>query len=418
MIVSIITIISPLLGLLIICLDVVKKWNKEIEPYKVKKLIFPLAFICGAIGYSMRFNMQNDLTRYFSQLIEFTNVPFKEIIINDLDGLFTRDALFFYVAKTNNEYILSFLVGFLSYFVVFYILFDMIRNSEIKFKGYEIIFMSVLCVGFVPLVNIITNVRCVLAYLIMSLGVYRNCVKNKFDVLTIILYIIPLGLHSSAIILLAIRIISILLKKFSKISIIIAISLPTLINFTHDFANRINFGFIGLMLKNAINKAYYYLYWNEGGWASQIESSISNYFTRITGTIMICSIILMLFFLNNNDKEKNKKIQYLELPMVNYLYYVSVFALGCLTIKTGAFWRFSAVIIMLSPVVFIQMIEKNNILRKKMKYMYIFGIAVSLVNIIYQIRNVNFIQTTINVITTSGFEILLYIIKGLIRIIV
>ena len=68
----------------------------------------------------------------------------------------------------------------------------------------------------------------------MSFAIYRNTIKKKMDIFTLFMYIIPLGLHSSAIILLLIRILSVIFKKLSKLTIIIAIMLPTIIDFAHN----------------------------------------------------------------------------------------------------------------------------------------------------------------------------------------
>ena len=417
MVISLITLISPILGILMITLNIIKSWNKEIDKGKIKKYIFPLAIIFGIFGYSMRFFTENDLTRYFSQLTKYSNQSLNHIILSDTEALYTRDVLFYFVSKTGLDYILPFIVGFITYFIVFYILFDMIKNSELNFTGYEVFMLILLCAGFTPAYSVITNIRCVFAYVIMSFAIYRNTIKKKMDIFTLFMYIIPLGLHSSAIILLLIRILSVIFKKLSKLTIIIAIMLPTIIDFAHNYVNNINLGFVGSLLKNAINKAYFYLYWNEGGWATQVENSISNYFTKITGTIMICYIIYILLFSKKIKKgrENSSNNNYLNLPMINYLYYVSIFALGCLSIKTGAFWRFNAVVMMFSPVILIQIFNYNIKLKNNIGYLYFFIFLVFLANMVFQIRNINFIDTFLNFIKTNGLEIIYYLLKGLLN---
>lgn len=411
MILSAISILSPLLGVIIILFAFIKLWNKEIRT-NLKKYTFPLAFFFGTIGYTLRYVNPNDLTRYFEKISKISN-SLIETLVNDDQRLYINDILFHFIKIANNDYLLPFIVGFVCYLIVFYVLFDLISNSSRIFKGYEIISLIIFCVGMVPTYSIITNVRCVLAYLIMSFAIYMHSYKKKFNVFTIICYIIPLGLHSSAIIILLLRILSMILKKVSKVAIVFSLFLPSIVDFLHLYVNRIGLGIIGGMLKNAVNKAYYYLYWNEGGWATQIESSISNIFTRITGTIML--LVFIFIILKNSNKKLFKK-EMINLPMINYLFFVSVFALGCLSIKTGAFWRFNAIVMLFSPVIIVQALENEYISKKSVNYIYIYGYIVFAINLVYQFRNIDLITSTVKLITTSGLEIIYHLLRSIAKI--
>ena len=195
---------------------------------------------------------------------------------------------------------------------------------------------------------------------------------------------------------------------------------PTLINYFHSITNNIGFGTIGIIIRNAINKAYYYLYWNEGGWATRIESSISNKVNRIFGIIFLVLIILSIIFIHIRDKSKNDSIndiKIISLPMIKYLYFMSLFALGCLTIKTGAFWRFEAVVVLFSPVILIQILEKEKNYKKVFNLIFLFAFTMFFINIIYALRNFDAFTTIINYISTSGIKILYELLKGIINMI-
>ena len=404
--ISLITFIYPALGALIILCYVFKNWNK-IQQKDLNKFIFPLSMIFGIYGYSMFFNgKESDLTRYYESIIQMNGLSLKTILFNDTEFLYTKDILFYFVNLTRNVNILSFIVGFIIYGIVFYVLFDMIKRSNKKFKIYEIFLLGVISVGIISPYSIIGNVRCVLAYSIISFAIYRELVQDKKNILTYLLYIIPIGLHSSAIIIIVIRIISSLFKSLNKIAIIVALMLPTIIDFIYAHV-RFGFGTIGNILNNAINKSYYYLHWTEGGWASEIESSVSNVFFRFVGFIFLISIIYIVLFSknkkNNNDKLANKD------PMINYLLFVAIIALGTLSIKTGAFWRFESIVVLFSPVIFVKLFENDSNFNKKMTLFYWLGVILLAVNIIYQARNLTlfgFLITLKNFLTTSGIKIL------------
>ena len=384
---------------------VFKNW-KNISSKNLNKFIFPLAMIFGIYGYSMYFNGKiSDLTKYYDLVREMDGLSLKTILINDNELLYTKDILFYFVSLTKDVNILAFIVGFIIYGIIFYVLFDMVKRSSREFKVYEIFLLGVVSIGIITPYSIIGNVRCILAYSIISLAVYREFIQKKKNLLTYLLYIIPIGLHSSAVIIIVIRIISNLFKSLNKLALAIALMLPTIIDFMH--ANvRVGFGVIGQILNNAINKAYYYLHWTEGGWASKVESSISNMFSRTVGTVFLILIIYFVLFSNKKKSDKNLMVKD---PMINYLLFVAIVALGTLSIKTGAFWRFEAIVVLFSPVIFIKLLERDSSFEKKITWFYLLGIILVFVGIVYQARNLTlfgYVVTLKTFLTTSGIKIL------------
>lgn len=421
MILSIITVICPIFGLLIILLDIFSKWKSD-KCKNLKRYVFPLALIFGMFGYNMAFKSgdTNDLLRYFDTISNMVNMSLKNIIALDFDMLYTKDILFYFVSRTGNPHVLPFIVGIIIYAIVFYVLFDMVERSKREFKISEIFMLGIISIGILAPYSVIGNVRCVFSYVLISFAIYRDLVQKKRNLLTLLLYIVPIGLHTSAIIILFIRIVSFLFKKVSKISILIAVMLPTLIEIAHTFVNKFNFGLLGSIVTNAINKAYSYLYWTEGGWATAVENSISSKFNKITGTVFLISIIISIIFLHKNNTKKNEKdisksrFKLIEQPMVSFLYFVSIFALGCLTIKTGAFWRFEAIVVLFSPVIFIKMLEYNENSKKIFHLFFVFSMLIFAINIVFQIRNLDAMRTLINYISTSGLKVLYELLKGIV----
>ncbi len=416
MLLSLISLISPIASLLVIVCIFIKNWN-SIDHKNLKKYIFPLGIIFGVFGYSMSHGItteKDDLLRYYDIIQNFGNVEFGQIIKDDIDMLYTRDLLFYIVNKTGKMNILPFIVGIITYSIVFYVLMDMIKNSKRKFKTSEIVMLGITSVGMVSAYSIIGNVRCVLSYVLISFAVYRELVQKKKNLITLFLYIVPLGLHTSAIIIIIIRILSLLLKYLKKWAIIISLCLPQIINFAHTYLRNIGLGSVGRLITNTIDKAYYYLYWNEGGWATAIQNSISNKVTKISGSIFLILIIITINVIRNKQDEKEKKL--IDMPMINYLYFVSLFAFGCLTIKTGAFWRFYSVVALFSPVVLIQAYNIDEKFKKIFTIFVNYGLLMFIVNNIYQIRNLDFMMTSINFIKASGLRILIELIRGFLKI--
>ena len=415
MIFSLTSFIWPALGTLILLCYIFKNF-KNTEHKNLKSLIFSLALIFAMFGYCMSFNgKENDLTRYYDTINLMKDNSLLELLKNDDQMLYSKDILFYIVKMSGNVNLLAFLVGLIIYSITSYVLFDMVKRSNRKFKTYEIFLMGLFCVGILSPYRIICNVRCVLSYIIMSFAIYRDLVQKKKNIWTILLYIIPLGLHSSAIIILLIRFLSILFKKLSIVAISIALFLPKIIDFIHF---NINFGgsSIGRMISNAVNKSYYYLHWTEGGWATEVENALSSKFFRFTGAIFLISILFIILFSYYKDYKKKKEIK--NDNMINYLLFISVIALGTLSIKTGAFWRFESIVVLFSPVIFVRLLENKNNFNKIIPYFYIFGIIHFLINILFQINNltgVGFITTIQKFLTTSFIEVLYSFVKGLLN---
>lgn len=413
MMLSLISLISPIMGLLVIICIVIKNWNNT-EHKNLKKYVLPLGMLFGVLGYSLVFNHNaNDLSRYYDAIISFKNSSLYEIIQIDKEKLYIQDILYYLVSRTGNEHIIAFLTGFIVYSISNYVMFDTIERSKRKFKTSEIVMLSIISVGIVSPYLILCNVRCIMAYSIVCFAIYRDLVQEKKNLITLLLYIIPIGLHSSAIIIIFIRIISGIFKSINTLALLISIFLPTIINFAHSSFQNIGFGAIGKLIKNVINKAYYYLYWTEGGWASKVGQFFSNKFNRITGCIFLV-IIIFILLVHNKRRIKNKP---LDNKMIRFLYFSAIFALGCLSIKTGAFWRFESIPVLFCPIILVNLIENKESEKRILILIFIFSALVFMANLISMFRNIYFYKTIFNLATTSGLKILFEIIKGIINIV-
>ena len=135
-----------------------------------------------------------------------------------------------------------------------------------------------------------------------------------------------------------------------------------------------------------------------------------------TALFKLISILFIILFSYYKDYKKKKEIK--NDNMINYLLFVSVIALGTLSIKTGAFWRFESIVVLFSPVIFVRLLENKNNFNKIIPYFYIFGIIHFLINILFQINNltgVGFITTIQKFLTTSLIEVLYSFVKGLLN---
>lgn len=242
LLVAIFTFLYPASGVLIIPLLILMNYHQKCTQ-DLKWLFLAIVFIIASLGYSM--GEWGDLERYHQQLMVMETVDFSTIIQFDFEYLYVADALLYFVSQTENMQILNYLIGFIVYGLVFYVLFDLLKRSPIDFSIGTIIKLIIIIIGIVPFFNIIANVRCITAYIIILFAAYRDLIQGKKNVLTYLLYIIPIGLHVSAIIVLSLRFIQIIAKKLGRGIIIIAIFIPLLIDFLYQYSGMLEGNLIG-----------------------------------------------------------------------------------------------------------------------------------------------------------------------------
>ena len=415
----VVSILSPALAALMLLVFCLKNYKNNIST-DLRKYSVLMGVIFGTFGYSMRIASQSgDLITYFSQIDNYSSVGFIESIVSDSDGLFLRGGLFSFVGRTGNNYVLPFIVGFVIYTIVFYVLFDLVRRSKREFTFGELFWLSIIVIGILAPYSIIGNVRCVLSYVLVSFAVYRDTVQKKRNLATFLLYLLPIGLHSTATVVVIIRILSIVVERFERIKwVLLSVILlfPYIVDFFYEHISSISNFFLSDVVVGAVNKAYSYLHWTSGGWATQVESSISSKLVKIFGTIFI---VLMLYILLKKTPKKDlaESSSISREPMVMFLFCVSIFALGCLHIKTGAFWRFESIVVLFSPVILVRALERGYEYKRIFHIVSTYAFILVFYNIAYQISNLDFAETMINFLTTPGVKIIYELCNGLIHLI-
>ena len=121
----IITFIYPLFGILIMLIilfyGVVTNVSLNFtSKTKHNYLMWALSFgvLAGMYGYTFDYTY-NDLFRYAEQIVYYFNGNISTIFTNDSELLYVRDILFHIVSNIGDVHILPFIVGFVTYSIVF-----------------------------------------------------------------------------------------------------------------------------------------------------------------------------------------------------------------------------------------------------------------------------------------------------------
>lgn len=401
---ALLTFVSPVVGMVIIFVILSYHFNKPI-PQNLKKLTIPLAFCMAQFGYCLNPDL-SDLTRYYAQMTQYSGY-LNSIFINDSQGLYTRDVLMYLVNRTGDERLLAYIVGFIIYGIAFYILFDMVERNREFLTMQEVTFMMLIILGIVLPTSTIANVRNITAYMMISYATYRDIIQKKKNLFTIFLYIAPLFLHNAAIFMLIIRLLQVIAKKAGTWCIALALFFPLLVNTAYKYIELLP----GKLLQSGVQKAYVYLNWTDGGYASEIQGNIMNYVVRGYGAFYILLVLGLIVF----STRKKEVYRIIDQPMVSYVVLVAVSALGCLYITTGAFWRFEVIVMMLCPIYLIPIFKLRTQKVKSILFILFISVMamVSLNTVIYFLENG--LSMFGKYLTGSGFIIIYDVVKGIVN---
>lgn len=400
---NIIAFVCPSIGTVLLATHVLHISRKSHSVVRHSAFFAP-AMAFAAFGYSMSIPFDTDLTRYFEILNQYKSMTFLEITSQKGEFLIVRDMLFWAVSRTNDVHILPFIIGLIIYSITFYICIDAIQKTLRKISTTELLGIVILTIGVIPPYSTIGNVRCVSAYVVFSYAVYRDLVQKKRNIFTLLCYILPLGLHTTTLILLILRIMQGISKKVAKLILPMIFCIPMVIDVMHKYIGQIKHGVLGTYVYDAFNKAYYYIHWKDGGYATQIQSSISNKVQRLYGTFFLVIFLLIITFAHN----RNNKEKILNSPMIAYLYSIALVALASLLfITTGAYWRFEAVVVLFAPVYIVRLREcgdKN--IDIMLNVLMLSAIPMVMFNIAFQIRNIDAIATFDNFMIFTGLKVI------------
>lgn len=411
----IITFLCPTVGLLIVLLLILAN-RKKVFPAVAKWLCFPLGLISANFGYSMVPSGETDLTRYFDQINDFSASSIFTIFSWDDKNLYLRDILFYYVYHTGDAHILPYIVSFFIYSIVFYVLFDRVTRSTMKFTVSDVAKIAIISVGIISPYSIIGNIRCVFAFTLISYAVYRDLVQKKRNFFTYILYVIPVGLHISAIVILIFRCLQTIAMYMGRGIIFFAAAIPALIMIAYSYIDFLSSFVFGSIFSNAITLSYVYLTdLGELNHVDEIWEIIGKYY----GIVFLLSIVIILYMARFvSDVRNNIREDPFNSPMVAYIYLVLVGALGCLYIVAGAFWRFESIVVLFSVIILIPLLElKSRWINYSIQILFCTVTIPIIGNILQLYAGLNLMQTFINFIGTTGITIIYYLSKGIIQMI-
>lgn len=277
-------IIAPVLSLPFSVLGLFKdEKNKKI--YMVM-----IAFVMGIVSFYFPHNQYNiDLNVYEVQVEALSKLPFNYFIEALLEGKeYLTQTIFWILGKLNYFDFWKFLVAFLGYSTIGITVIEYGKKN--KFSNYMINLSLIVVWLMYNKLNLLLGIRNELAFCMFIYAVYLDIIKeSKNKILIYSLYILPILIHQSTLILIILRLLLPVFMKSRTTFYIILAFYAFSYNFVTIFAGvLVNIPMFG----NIFSQLSLY--------SESIKSAIgSNVFIAV---ILICSIIIYCIMLNYRNK--------------------------------------------------------------------------------------------------------------------
>ena len=226
-----------------------KKWRKYL-PF----CILPI----GIIAYCYNPLTSADLVRYIAMVEQCRDLTVYETFRYFDDGLVVKNIIFWALSKLDDPHFLPALSSATVYGIAGYITCD---TADI-WHCERYIPLVLVCQSFLlPFFTITSNVRNICAFSLIILAVYLDTEKKKRNILVLALYIGPCFIHTSAWILVVLRMLVFLIKRFKSWVLFSVFFLPVITNIMYQFRGRVltRSTTINTIINQSIIKAYWYL---------------------------------------------------------------------------------------------------------------------------------------------------------------
>ena len=325
--------------ILILC-GLVYSYIKDCLPTNknLKYIIFCSVAVISLISIYIIPNEVYDLFRHHQMIDDLRNGGYG--LNTEYDNLFLIKGLFYLVALTGHSELIQLVSCVIFYSVFAYILYDYYKCNTLKARQ----FVTIVCVFFamISYIDVYSQVRNPIAYALFSLAIYRDFYRNKKTLVTVLLYISPLFIHYSLVLLVFIRIAYIFKDKWFRYRYII-ISWSFLVPILIMVAEKTSIKYLVLMADQIKNYVFHYL--------GDIRLLIINYI------FVLCLFVIVEYCLRKklvNDKN---------LEVVRFLDVIIGVSLSCFAVP-NIFTRMMYVFGMFLPIIF-NLISEKILLKQK-----------------------------------------------------
>lgn len=350
------------------------------------------------LAYSYIPGSNSDLVRYFEILDHYSMMSFREAIKATSNSLYVMTFLMWAVSKTGCYGLMPMMTASAVYGVAAYITCDF---AEQKCQCKMIPMLLLLQFFFLPLTNIFNNIRNVFAFALIVLAVYRDIIKRKRNLLTIFLYVAPIFMHTSAVVLVILRFVAPLVKQLKELFLVTVFFISGLISYAMNHISLVSWSTIltKAVLKSARYSSDEYL---DSTWGTTVANS--TYFRLYYLVTMVFAFLVILLYFHFLKISKQIEIEAAEgmtvggkvhLPTIvqqgkvctvhereialfSYVFLLAITVLGCSVFNAPHYWRFSVALTLLLGAMLIMTMEQYGDMGKILYRLLVVAAAVSL----------------------------------------
>lgn len=375
------TVLCPPLGLILGYLSVKKK---DVYGYHPKTTAFCFSMFLASVAYSYIPVGAPDLVRYFAFVEEVQQLDLLDALQNGIHGESNLQvfALFSWlVGKTGDYHLLPAISVFTTYFIGIYV--TMTFAKDLKANTLSMT-AAVSVVMLMPnYYSVTNNVRNILAFSLVGLAVFRDCYQKKRNIWTYILYFIPIFLHPSSMIIIALRFAIKLPDKIKIVSSVFTLFIVEIVNIGYELSGRISGGsLVGKMIKDFAYKGYAFFNDTDSSWGMTVAKSGSYKMQRylyISFAALFCIVCVIVVSDIKKKEEENKATIKLKkvfgiyvcdnkyCRLVDFSFYAGLLTIACLPMLMPEFWRFASATLLFSGPA---MLYSMNKLKKVRYYTY------------------------------------------------
>ena len=355
------TIIVPPLGLFMAFLSISQRQKIMLDE---RRISFCIALFLAAFAYSYTPKGENpDIVRYFEFIDQIKDLPFFEAITMGVRGgknMYFLSAVCWVIGQIGDNYLLPAISVFFTYYIGAYVTLKISNDLKVnRINTASVLLLVIFTPSFYSITN---NVRNILAFAIVGYGVFRDLYLRKRNIVTILLYILPIFLHFSAITIVLLRFIILFKGKWKVIFSVLAISLKKISTFMYFSFKDISYdNTIVELLKQYTWKAHNYFNDTTSQWGLIVQQSGSYTMKRYL-YVSFAMLFCIISFYVSGKIEKNKINVPIEnkkgfVKMLDFSFYLGLLTVACMQMLKPEFWRFASVLLLFSaPVIFVSIL--------------------------------------------------------------
>ena len=353
----VLTIFAPVLGIPLGLAGLTKN-VKNWKPY-----IFCIALSLAGFAYSYSPAGNSDLASYIKVFDSFREQSFWEAVTYSGtssggygSGLFAFYAFAWLIGKIGDYHLASAITVFFIYYIGFYVTCKVGEDIGAKTRsiiGY--LLFIILALNFHAVIN---NLRNVFAFALIGCAVFRDCYLKKRNIWTLLLYVIPIFFHTTAILYVLIRVIFIIPRKLKGIVALILLGTSTIIAFLYNILYRIqSSNFIVKLFVFAVQKGYAFFNDTSSNWGLIVQRSGSQRLSRIvyiTIAIVMCISVVIIFRRSRKNGGTTDVIAEKRYEnIIDLPFYTGLMAISCVQMLMPEYWRFASVLILFGAPIYL-----------------------------------------------------------------